>query len=142
MNTYLYDKSSIISDFNRHMNTPGKGCFHSGAKERFIQLFVLKHSNPDFFAMQNKVAVFWYNLIIEKYRDVTELINCGLSQSRVYTFFKKYAYNKKAIIKVYTEMLIYYNDFIVPLLNSINPTQFRNFTFKTLPDNTDNLPSK
>ena len=138
MNKYLYNKKFITSEFHRHMNTPGKGCFHITAQERFMKLFALKDT-PDFFMMQNKVSVYWYKLLVDKYSESVEELDCGLSKSSIYVFYHNFEYNKRVVVDVYKEMLEYYNNFLVPLINSINPTQYKNFTFKTLPDNSDKL---
>lgn len=124
----LNDFTYLTDQYNIHVSNQNKKCFFDNARERFMTLFCInKNTIPQFFTLRNKPALFFYNVIMDKYLEIIKNIN-GMS------YYKIYSCDKDTNRKVYIVMLDYYNNVIVPFLNKIKPSQIRNYIFYPLPN--------
>lgn len=128
----LDDPNHIKKLYREYMSNYVPHNFPQTSRDKFLKLYALK-DKPQLFCLQNKIGIFFYNIILEKYKVVIGGENSVLKSRSVYSFKRQKCYDSEYIHKTYITMLDYYNNFIVPLLNSINP--IGNFVFKKLPDN-------
>lgn len=131
----LHNFKYLTDQFYIHMQVTTKSCFHEGARERFKKLFFIKQNEiPEFFKLTNKAAVFFYMTIMDKYNETVKYYNNGVKYCKIYKLNSDGSGDNQLIENIYRDMLEYYNNIIVSLLNEIKPSPYKNYIFKTLPN--------
>ncbi len=121
--------SNYIDQYNMHMSMSGKTCFCETARRRFKEIYMLENNViPELFTLRNKNAVFFYNIIMEKYYSIIK----KYKDTKISYYYIYQNIDNEIVKEIFKEMLDFYNTVVLCLLNTINPTNYTKCIFNPL----------